>query len=125
MACLATLGVCTNCTGRAVHQGANLALPVVDCHCVQEGVERVKEHLLSAAGEAACCMICLESIRPADPVWSCQAGCYAVMHLPCIQASGCMRWHECLGRPFGVPVGLRRCGSQGPRHVQACSHGSG
>ncbi len=51
----------------------------------QEGVERVKEHLLSAAGEAACCMICLESIRPADPVWSCSSGCYAVMHLPCIQ----------------------------------------
>ncbi|PRW05874.1 putative mitochondrial-processing peptidase subunit beta isoform B [Chlorella sorokiniana] len=52
----------------------------------EEGVERVKEHLLSAAGEAACCMICLEGIRPADPVWSCQAGCYAVMHLPCIQS---------------------------------------
>lgn len=61
----------------------------------------MKEHLLSAAGEAACCMICLESIRPADPVWSCQGGCYAVMHLPCIQVregwvavccAGCLSW---------------------------------
>ncbi len=30
-------------------------------------------------------MICLENIRPQDPVWSCQDGCHAVMHLPCIQ----------------------------------------
>ncbi|KAL4428037.1 hypothetical protein ABPG75_002126 [Micractinium tetrahymenae] len=52
----------------------------------EEGVERVKEHLLSAAGEAAACMICLENIRPQDPVWSCQDGCFAVMHLPCIQS---------------------------------------
>ncbi|KAL4445363.1 hypothetical protein ABPG77_011188 [Micractinium sp. CCAP 211/92] len=52
----------------------------------EEGVERVKEHLLSAAGEAAACMICLENIRPQDPVWSCQDGCHAVMHLPCIQS---------------------------------------
>ena len=68
---------------------------------LQEGVERVKEHLLSAAGEAACCMICLESIRPADPVWSCQGGCYAVMHLPCIQVQGagwaCAVPAACLG----------------------------
>lgn len=49
-------------------------------------MERVKEHLLSSTGEQACCMICLEGIRPADPVWSCQGGCYAVMHLPCIQS---------------------------------------
>lgn len=54
-------------------------------NAVQEGVERVKEHLLSATGEAAACMICLETIRLQDPVWSCQQGCYAAMHLPCIQ----------------------------------------
>lgn len=65
-------------TGAGVHDGSDAEF--------EEGVERVREHLLSASGEAAACMICLESIRPQDPVWSCQQGCHAVMHLPCIQS---------------------------------------
>ncbi|EFN58119.1 hypothetical protein CHLNCDRAFT_34551 [Chlorella variabilis] len=52
----------------------------------EEGVERVKEHLLSASGDGAICMVCLENIRPTDSVWSCQDGCYAVLHLPCVQS---------------------------------------
>jgi NF-X1-type zinc finger protein NFXL1 len=53
----------------------------------QEGLERVKEHLLAGASEAAVCLVCLENIQPTDPVWSCQDGCYAVMHLTCVQVN--------------------------------------
>ena len=107
----------------------------------EEGLERVREHLLSSSGDAAACMIwcfgaavragqlargcssssssgarkrqrgaatgpaaagpnrrqplpttarppprSLESIRPQDPVWACQEGCHAAMHLPCVQS---------------------------------------
>lgn len=52
----------------------------------EEGVERVREHLLSSSGDVAACMICLEPLSPADAVWACQGGCYAAMHLPCIQS---------------------------------------
>lgn len=73
---------------------------------LQEGVERVREHLLSSTGEAAACMICLESIRPQDPVWSCQDSCYAVMHLPCIQVGS--------GRGAGGRAGLHRAAAMQP-----------
>ncbi len=55
---------------------------------LQDGVERVKEYLLSSAGDAAICMVCLDEIRHADAVWSCHDSCYAIMHLQCIQVSG-------------------------------------
>ncbi|XP_048562308.1 NF-X1-type zinc finger protein NFXL2 isoform X2 [Triticum urartu] len=32
------------------------------------------------------CLICLDPIRPSDPVWSCSASCFALLHLPCIQS---------------------------------------
>lgn len=78
-------------------------------------------------------MICLESIRPQDPVWSCQGGCYAVMHLPCIQVGlsagsvACMRLQHAVGRQRGAggarSVGGRRarpsCARPLPhRHIQ-------
>jgi NF-X1-type zinc finger protein NFXL1 len=66
---------------------------------VQEGVERVKEHLLSATGQAASCMICLEGIRPEDPVWSCRDSCYAVVHLPCIQVGKAVGRRQCCMLP--------------------------
>ena len=50
-------------------------------------MERVREYLLSSSGDAAAaCMICLETLHPTDPVWSCCAGCHACMHLPCTQS---------------------------------------
>ncbi|KAI3428787.1 hypothetical protein D9Q98_007606 [Chlorella vulgaris] len=52
----------------------------------EDGVDRVKEHLLSITGDGAVCMVCLEVLRPTDPVWSCQQGCHAVLHLPCAQS---------------------------------------
>uniref|UniRef100_A0A0E0BXF8 RING-type domain-containing protein n=1 Tax=Oryza meridionalis TaxID=40149 RepID=A0A0E0BXF8_9ORYZ len=32
------------------------------------------------------CLICLDPIRPSDPVWSCSASCFALLHLHCIQS---------------------------------------
>lgn len=52
----------------------------------EEGMGRVREHLLSATGAEAACMVCLETIRPEEPVWACADGCHAAMHLPCIQS---------------------------------------
>ena len=52
----------------------------------EDGLQRVQEHLLSAQSEAAACLICLDSIKPSDPIWHCQEGCFEVVHLMCIQA---------------------------------------
>ncbi|EEE53908.1 hypothetical protein OsJ_00458 [Oryza sativa Japonica Group] len=32
------------------------------------------------------CLICFDPIRPSDPVWSCSASCFALLHLHCIQS---------------------------------------
>jgi NF-X1-type zinc finger protein NFXL1 len=58
-----------------------------------DGVDRVREHLLGSSDGVAACLICLENIRPADPIWHCcggaaapSTGCYAVLHLVCVQS---------------------------------------
>lgn len=50
-----------------------------------EGLQRVKEHLLSGQRGAAVCLICLESVRRSDAVWACQRSCSSTFHLLCIQ----------------------------------------
>jgi len=57
-----------------------------------EGLERIKENLLGSSEGMSSCLVCLESIRPADPAWQCftgdgsTGGCYVALHLPCIQS---------------------------------------
>lgn len=50
-----------------------------------EGLQRVKEHLLSGQRGAAVCLICLEAVRRTDAVWACQRSCSCTFHLLCIQ----------------------------------------
>ncbi|GAX77723.1 hypothetical protein CEUSTIGMA_g5166.t1 [Chlamydomonas eustigma] len=49
------------------------------------GLERVKEYLGAAQEDGGACLICLGQIKPTEAVWDCQQGCYAVMHINCIQ----------------------------------------
>ena len=50
-----------------------------------EGLQGVKEHLLSGQQGAAVCLICLEAVRRTDAVWACQRSCSCTFHLLCIQ----------------------------------------
>ena len=51
----------------------------------EEGLRRVREHLLSGQRGAAVCLICLEAVRRSDAVWACQRSCSSTFHLICIQ----------------------------------------
>ncbi|GAQ89009.1 hypothetical protein KFL_004790030 [Klebsormidium nitens] len=66
------------------------------------GIEKIRDHLISAQSGAARCLICLEKIRATDPIWDCQDSCYAIMHLLCIQS-----W----ARQSIAAVGLRNTAS--------------
>ncbi|PKA62682.1 NF-X1-type zinc finger protein NFXL2 [Apostasia shenzhenica] len=53
-----------------------------------QDLAKIRSFLSAASGRSGAlvsCLICLERIRPSDPVWSCFSGCHAVFHLPCIQ----------------------------------------
>ncbi|XP_058075009.1 NF-X1-type zinc finger protein NFXL2 isoform X2 [Magnolia sinica] len=52
----------------------------------QADLSKIRSFLLSSRTGALSCLICLERIRPADPVWSCSSSCHAVFHLFCIQS---------------------------------------
>ena len=53
------------------------------------GLQRVREYLGCSQEEGGACLICLGLIKPSEAVWDCKGGCYAVMHLNCIQVRGC------------------------------------
>lgn len=50
-----------------------------------QGLSRVAEWVAAGARNAMC-LICLGSIKPAEAVWHCGDSCFAVFHLPCMQA---------------------------------------
>ena len=59
------------------------------------GLERVHEYLASSSapddgggGGAGACLVCLGPIQQREAVWSCQSGCFAVIHLTCTQVLG-------------------------------------
>ncbi|GFR41388.1 hypothetical protein Agub_g2071 [Astrephomene gubernaculifera] len=45
----------------------------------QSGLSRIRDHLTNV--DSSCCLICLNHIRPDEAVWSCERGCYTVLHL--------------------------------------------
>lgn len=52
---------------------------------------QVWQHLSSVNGsESSACLICLGAIRPSEAVWSCRQGCYAVLHMTCMQVGGAL-----------------------------------
>lgn len=56
-----------------------------------DALERVQEHLTGDADGMAACLVCLEDVRPTDPIWHCggsplDPGCFVLLHLPCAQA---------------------------------------
>ena len=55
------------------------------------GLQRVREYLGCSQEEGGACLICLGLIKPSEAVWDCKGGCYAVMHLNCIQVRGSSR----------------------------------
>jgi NF-X1-type zinc finger protein NFXL1 len=77
-----------------------------DTSLFSEALERISEHVTGDADGMAACLICLEDVKPTDPVWNCSgetttaatnmddnnqddtssSGCYALLHLPCAQA---------------------------------------
>ncbi|XP_002987702.2 NF-X1-type zinc finger protein NFXL2 [Selaginella moellendorffii] len=52
----------------------------------QAGVNRINSLVAATKGGASTCLICLEKIRKIDPIWHCKQGCFAVLHLVCIQS---------------------------------------
>ncbi|KAK8939380.1 NF-X1-type zinc finger protein NFXL2 [Platanthera guangdongensis] len=49
---------------------------------------KIRSFLSAASGRGGhfvACLICLERIRPSDPVWTCSSGCHVLLHLLCIQ----------------------------------------
>ena len=54
-----------------------------DAALLLEAQRRVAEQLTQSA--QACCLVCLEDVRPVDPIWSCP-GCHEAFHLGCLQA---------------------------------------
>ncbi len=50
----------------------------------ERGLARVKDYL-SSGGDGTVCLICLGGIKPSEAVWSCGDGCFAIMHLVCVQ----------------------------------------
>lgn len=62
-----------------------------DIAAFMEGIKRTKEHILGATDGISACLICLEEIRPNDPIWTCSGElcplpCFAILHLACIQS---------------------------------------
>ncbi|KAL9275955.1 NF-X1-type zinc finger protein NFXL2-like protein [Drosera capensis] len=47
---------------------------------------KIQSFLNSSSSGALSCLICLERIKGTDPTWSCNALCFAVFHLVCIQS---------------------------------------
>jgi hypothetical protein len=75
-------------SGDTIHEASF----VQDDDAFLEGARRVREHLQQVTADGmSSCLICLEDIRPTDPIWHCcGAGephaCYVVLHLGCIQS---------------------------------------
>ncbi|KAE8724350.1 NF-X1-type zinc finger protein NFXL2 [Hibiscus syriacus] len=46
----------------------------------------IQSFLNSSSSGALSCLICLERIRPSDPMWSCTSLCFTLFHLLCIQS---------------------------------------
>ncbi|KAG0477038.1 hypothetical protein HPP92_013879 [Vanilla planifolia] len=63
-----------------------------------QDLAKIRSFLSAASGRSGpfvACLICLERIRPSDPIWSCSTGCHAIFHLHCIQ-----NWaNQCSQRP--------------------------
>jgi NF-X1-type zinc finger protein NFXL1 len=87
-----------------------------DSSLFSEALERLSEHVTGDANGMAACLICLEDVKPTDPIWHCtgraatttaaalpcpnqldsggvdndnnddSTGCYTLLHLPCAQA---------------------------------------
>lgn len=49
------------------------------------GLARLEEELAGSQSGAAVCLICLEDVGPDEATWDCQAGCFCLFHLVCIQ----------------------------------------
>ncbi|XP_042447184.1 NF-X1-type zinc finger protein NFXL2-like [Zingiber officinale] len=79
---------------------------------------KIRTFLASAAGRGplVSCLICLERIRPVDPVWSCASGCYALFHLVCIQS-----WaQQCSHRPPSVTSPAAAASATSDWHCPKC-----
>ncbi|KAK1311662.1 NF-X1-type zinc finger protein NFXL2 [Acorus calamus] len=49
-------------------------------------LSKIHSFLISSRRGSLACLVCLERIRPSDPVWSCSPfGCHVLLHLLCIQ----------------------------------------
>lgn len=65
--------------------------PADDDGLFSDAMDRVREYFVGDSDGHAACLVCLEDLHPADPVWHCSGiatscGCYAIIHLSCIQA---------------------------------------
>ncbi|XP_020672053.1 NF-X1-type zinc finger protein NFXL2 isoform X1 [Dendrobium catenatum] len=74
-------------------------LQICGGHSPSHDLIKIRSFLSAAAGRGGhfvSCLICLERIRPSDPIWSCSSGCHALFHLPCIQnwANQCSYRHS-------------------------------
>ncbi|XP_044462709.1 NF-X1-type zinc finger protein NFXL2 [Mangifera indica] len=47
---------------------------------------KIQSFLNSSSSGALSCLICLERIKPADPMWHCSSLCFSIFHLICIQS---------------------------------------
>jgi len=53
-----------------------------DSSLFSEALERLSEHVTGDANGMAACLICLEGVKPTDPIWHCSGGTTAAAALP-------------------------------------------